>query len=324
LSALNPPKARGEDRATYRKPWLVRDAKPAPISRIEAGNLPAHVLAFFAKRGIGAEVVARNGIAWTRAYIPAEKREVECIAFPYRQGGEVVNYKYRTFDKQFAQVKGGAKVLYGLDDISGEDLVIVEGEMDKLACDEAGIANVLSVPDGAPKKVRDGVIDPKDDAKFSYLWNCREVLDRSKRVILATDANEPGKALAEELARRIGKEKCWLVSWPDSNDSPRKDANDVLLFDGPDVLRECIALAKPYPISGLYDFASFEGKVLALYHNGHERAFSTGFTSLDQLVMIRPGELHVVTGYPNHGKSELVDQLLVNLARQYGWRFALC
>ena len=37
-----------------------------------------------------------------------------------------------------------------------------------------------------------------------------------------------------------------------------------------------------------------------------------------------PGELTLVTGVPNSGKSEWLDALAVNLAERHGWRFALC
>jgi hypothetical protein len=37
-----------------------------------------------------------------------------------------------------------------------------------------------------------------------------------------------------------------------------------------------------------------------------------------------PGELSIVTGVPNSGKSEWIDALLCNLARLHGWSFALC
>ena len=70
---------------------------------------------------------------------------------------------------------GAEKILYGLDDIVGQsEVIIVEGEMDKLAMMEAGIKNVVSVPDGAPSRVKEGDIPPQEqDTKFSYLWNCR-------------------------------------------------------------------------------------------------------------------------------------------------------
>jgi len=42
------------------------------------------------------------------------------------------------------QVKGAEKVLFGLNDIAGAaEIIIVEGEMDKLALEEAGFRNVV-------------------------------------------------------------------------------------------------------------------------------------------------------------------------------------
>lgn len=37
-----------------------------------------------------------------------------------------------------------------------------------------------------------------------------------------------------------------------------------------------------------------------------------------------PGELTVVTGVPNSGKSEWIDALICNLNKSSGWKFALC
>lgn len=42
------------------------------------------------------------------------------------------------------------------------------------------------------------------------------------------------------------------------------------------------------------------------------------------LPQVVPGELTIITGVPNSGKSEWIDALLVNLAEQHGWSFALC
>ena len=80
------------------------------------------------------------------------------------------------------------------------------GEMDKLALEEAGFSNVVSVPDGAPAKVKEAAVpSPDADTKYSYLWNCRAVLDQATRILMATDNDPPGHALAEELARRLGE-----------------------------------------------------------------------------------------------------------------------
>jgi twinkle protein len=226
--------ASGRCRRNRRRRWTI------PLQRCCAGSRTA-------------ASARRNRIRSARHYIPALGREADCITFPYFRSGELVNIKYRALEqKAFLQVKGAEKILYGLDDIAdSKEGIIVEGEVDKLAVEEAGVRNGLSVPDGAPARIKAGDPDP-DDVKFSYLANCRDDLDRLDRIILAVDDDAPGRALAEELARRLGKERCWWVRWPDSGDVPCKDANETLQLHGAQVLRERIDLATPYPISGLY------------------------------------------------------------------------
>jgi twinkle protein len=63
--------------------------------------------------------------------------------------------------------------------------------------------------------------------------------------------------------------------------------------------------------------------VLRLYENGFERGRSTGYRELDRYYTVRPGETTAVSGIPNHGNSNLIDNMAVNLARLHGWRFAL-
>jgi twinkle protein len=309
-----------EDQA-YRPPRRPTQVKP---SREPESVTPA-ILAWFAERGISEAVVRRNKIGAARAWLPGIGAEVDAIAFPYHRSGELVNVKFRGIEsKAFAQVKGAEKILYGLDDIAdSKTAIIVEGEIDKLALEEAGIRNAVSVPDGAPKAVKSGAPDPAD-AKFEYLTNCAAYLEPLERIVLAVDADGPGQALEEELARRLGRERCWRVRWPDSGDAPCKDANEVLRIHGPQVVAECIANAEPYPIAGLHSISDFGYETLALYRDGHKRGHSTGWSSLDELMTIRPGELTVVTGIPNSGKSEIIDALMVNLAQRYGWRFGVC
>ena len=93
------------------------------------------------------------------------------------------------------QVSGAEKILYGLDDVrDSAEIVIVEGEMDKLALEEAGFRNVVSVPDGAPSRVKEGSLPPpEEDTKYLYIWNCRAVLDQAVRIVLATDSDPPGQ-----------------------------------------------------------------------------------------------------------------------------------
>lgn len=278
---------------------------------------------YFAERMISEETLRRNSVMQRRY------ANQIVIAFTYKRNRELISCKYRDLAKNFWQESDTEKVLYGLDDIEGaSDIIIVEGEMDKLAMEEAGFRNCVSVPDGAPPKVSDNAIPSEEqDVKYQYLWTCKEYLEKASRIILATDADPPGQALAEELARRLGRERCWRVTWPNKNEKEQfKDANEVLMFMGPDVLREVIESAELYPIKGLFNFRDYFSEIDAYYHQtlGSELGISTGWKAMDDLYNVVPGELTIVTGVPNSGKSEWIDALLCNLNASVGWKFALC
>jgi len=292
----------------------------AVVKPIEQHGPQDHMLAWFAARGIDAQTVTAAGITRTEEWMPQTQTLTPVIAFPYFKNGEVVNYKYRDKDKNFKQVKGAAKIFYGLDKTAGfEEIFIVEGEIDALSIRQCDLPNVWSVPDGAPKHVKNEPIDPENDTKFSYLWNCEKEISEVKKFVIATDADGPGDALAEELARRFGRERCWRVIWPEGY----KDANEVLANAGRDALIDCLEAAKPWPIIGIHEVADYRSAVLNLYTDGHKRALSTGWNELDQYMTIQEGWVSVVTGIPNSGKSEWVDALMINLANQYSWSFAV-
>jgi twinkle protein len=287
--------------------------KPAYQS---SGSLPPNLLDWFAKRGIHEAVVTRNRITLQTVYMPQLEEEVPCIAFPYVKVGEVVNIKYRALEpKAFRQVAHAEKTFYGLDDIAGDAAVIVEGELDKLALEVAGINYAVSVPDGAPPAG-----SKPTDTKFEYLQTCEPLLTRLKKIIIAVDNDEPGKTLEAELSRRLGPERCWRVTWPEGC----KDANDVLLKYDATTLRECIEEAKPFPLLGILEVQDVVDDLLKLYDGKLAGGLSTGWLTVDQHYTVRPGELTVVTGIPSHGKSQFLDALAVHLATEHDWRIGLC
>lgn len=315
--SVNERAAVGIERQQTRKPAPTKPKRPPDDPTLA-------VFQWLAQRGISEATARRNRIGSARIYVPAMKADVDCIAFPYFRRGELVNIKFRALaNKAFTQVKNAEAVLYGLDDIADRKvIIIVEGEPDKLACEEASLLNVVSVPNGAQTGGKSTT--PDDSAAFAYLGNCAEYLDRADRIVLAVDQDEKGRVLEAELARRLGRERCWRARWPDSEDAPCKDANETLLQHGRDVLRECIEHAEPYPIVGLHNALDFLDDTLALYRDGHKRGHSTGWPALDEFMTIAEGRLSVVTGTPGSGKSEFIDALAVNLAQRYGWRFAVC
>lgn len=257
-------------------------------------------------RGITEAVWIRNRLGYLQ----------NAIAFPYYRAGEVVNIKHRGRGKKFWMVADAELTLYGLDDIApGEPLVWVEGEMDKLAVDVAGIAACVSVPNGAPAP------GSKDYARhFAYLDPLRPVLDATARHIIAVDNDAPGRTLADELIRRLGPERCWAVTWP----SGCKDANDVLLQHGSAELARAIAEARPVPMAGLFEVGDLYDAVYDLYEHGLDGGEDPGSTKLAPFYRVKPGLWTLVTGIPGHGKSAILDWIMVNLARRVGWQFAIC
>ena len=295
-----------------------------PQPRILSNKLQDRHYEYLSKRGISQETADKFKLFAGTKWFARLNKEADCIGFPYFREGALVAVKYRAFpEKDFTQESGGAHDFFGLDNIDvAKPIVIVEGEIDALTLYEAGIENVLSVPGGAPVKVADGKVTASEDKKFAFVWNARDVLEKTPYVILATDQDIPGQALAEELARRIGKDKCRLAKFgakdlnevfnDPARDDPARDVNDIL------------ASAQPYPIAGLSQADTYADRLNDLYAKGTGKGCSTGYPALDTIYTVAPGQLSVVTGYPSSGKSNWVDQIMVNLARANEWKFVVC
>jgi twinkle protein len=236
------------------------------------------------------------------------------IKFPFIKNGEIVNIKSRTLDKKFWQEEGAEKIFYGYDDIDNVVTIITEGEIDKLSMETAGFLNSVSVPDGAPS-----VGTKNYSSKFNFLDNCEGRLSEVKQFIIAVDNDQPGKLLEEELARRLGWGRCSRVVWPEGC----KDANEVLIKHGTDAIKKTIEGAVPFPVEGVYWVNDLD--IETLYARGLQPGLETGWPSLDRYYSIsqESGEVHIVTGVPGHGKSEFLDALMVNLAKDEGWNIGL-
>jgi len=225
----------------------------------------------------------------------------EAIVFPYRRRGTIVNRKYRAEGKRLWMDTGGELILWNLDCLlsNPDHVYIVEGEPDALAFMEAGIWNVVSVPNGAAPPVEDGdrgVPEPDRDDAFRYLWNCRDEL-AGKRFVLAGDTDAPGVHLRHSLVARLGRANCDVVDWPEGV----KDGNDYLIEVGPEAFAEYVrASRKPYPIRGLWAWNEVQP-------TPPMETLDIGIPLLRQHVRLARGTVSVVTGIPNHGKALDID-----------------
>jgi len=301
------------------------NTKPSKKIVVEDNQIEGDCVDWLNSRGISAELAVRNGC------ILNTKNGKPVIGFSFKEGDKVTAIKWRVAngEKTFYW-ENNCKRLWGnnvkdseLDDIEST-IVIVEGELDQLSVKTAfkdkWNIECYSVPNGAPSKVSNGKVDPSEDGRFKYVWNDQDKFKDKQKIILATDDDESGDALADELSRRLKKARCYRVNY-----GGFKDANELLLSEnGAEKLREAILDATPIPLHGLNTVDFYADEIQSLYDHGAPSGWSTGIKSVDKLFTIKQGMLNVVTGYPSEGKSCFVDQLVINLARNYGIKTCYC
>lgn len=270
-------------------------------------KLSSGVIDWFKTRGITEPTLLHWGIGESAVYMPQVGKERNTINFNYYRNGNLVNVKYRDGQKNFKLVSGAELIFYGLDNIKDHEKVyIVEGEMDALSLHEAGLYTVCSVPNGASK----------GNQKLEYLDNCWQYFQDKKEIILCTDNDDAGITLRQELARRFGQYRCKYVDFGDF-----KDANEVLIAKGPDALRKLIHNAKNFPLDGILNVNDIWDSVLNYNEKGVTN-YSIGLGDSNEYFNLAFGEWTVVTGIPNSGKSDIIDQICVNMATKHNFRTA--
>ena len=271
-------------------------------------NLTERVIKWFVNRGISEPTLQHWKIGESLQYFPQVGKKRRAINFNYYRENELINVKYRDGQKNFKMVSGAELIFYGLDNIKTmQKIYIVEGELDALSLHEAGIYSVCSVPNGASK----------GNQRLEYLDNCFQYFKNKKEIILCTDNDNPGIQLRNELARRFGAYRCKYVDFGDF-----KDANEILTTKGAETLRNVIKTAKNFPLEGVLNLDNIWQSVLTYNENGVKN-YSIGLPNADNYFKMELGQWSVVTGIPNSGKSDVIDQICCNLALKYDMRCAM-
>jgi twinkle protein len=268
------------------------------------------VIKFFTARLISEKTLLELNITEAIEWMPKNKAEINTINFNYFRLGELINVKYRGKNKDFKLFKDAELIFYNLDALINNDtVIIVEGEMDVCAMYEAGYKNVISVPNGCTEK---------GNINMDYLDNCIEFIDESTKFILALDNDIVGNRLKDELARRLGYENCYTVTFKDV-----KDANDCLIKYGIQGIIESLSDKKEFPIIGVFDANDIKDDIYNYYNNGLPSGCGIGMAEMDKYLKFQEGYLTTITGIPGHGKSEFLDFLLCRLNISHGWKTAL-
>jgi twinkle protein len=252
---------------------------------------------WFEIRGLDPDLAAKLGIS--------TKREggANWIAVPYVERGRTINHKYRLASEKRHRMDDGAPLtLWNHDallDSQDQPLIITEGEWDALSAIQSGFSRCVSVPNGAPQQQTENLTEAK---RYEFLWRSKDLLDRVKKIVIATDNDGPGRILAADLARLLGPERCKFIEYPDG----AKDLNDVLLNHGPAGVASVLNAAKDYPVKGLYRLEDFpEPPPTTSLH--------VGIAGLDDYFQLTLGTFAVISGWAGHGKTSLLMRMLANL-----------
>lgn len=276
-------------------------------------NLPlsGKTIEWFAGRGIKSNTLKFFGITEKMEYMPQVQKEMNCIIFPYKVNNQWVNAKYRDGKKNFKLTKDAELVLFNLDAITGKTrALITEGEIDAMSVHEVGFMEVCSVPNGASK----------GNQRLDYIDNCWSAFSECEKIYIATDNDEPGIALKNELVRRLGRDRCHQIEYP----TGCKDLNEVLVKMGVNHVWDCINNSIPFPVEGIIRLSDFEKELDSVYEFGFTPGQTVGFIEFDEHINFSGGQVTVVTGVPNSGKSAFLDQLLIKLAEKYNSCMGVC
>ena len=258
-------------------------------------------------RKISRETLAQLGVASGSVFFPDAGTKLDALFFKYQDG-----WKARAIpEKHFVAGKGFKLGFWNLETVlraNPAEVFIVEGELDACALVEAGVPadRVLSVPNGAKARPAD---DPKEQRGYEYVAEALKAgLHRVKKFTWCGDTDDAGLSLRSDMVRLLGAARFWFVEWPDGC----KDANGMLITDGPDAVRDLVSEGSlPWPIDGIYRLNELpEPAPLTLW--------KPGFAEWESKIMLAPRTLSVVTGHPGHGKTALWQQIWFQVVKEYG------
>lgn len=222
---------------------------------------------------------------------------------PYLRDGELVNCKYRDIDEKrgMRQEAGAEPCLFGwhLIDPRARSVAITEGEIDAMTLHQCGIPS-LSGNAGA--------------GNHQWVDNDWERLERFSEIFVCYDDDEAGRKGAREVIQRLGMERCKAVKFG------AKDANQWLQ-DGAcgEDFHGAIADAKPLDPEELVGFEKFMADVKAMLYPAPQApqapSLGLGAKRWDE-IQFRRGEVSIWTGINGHGKSLILNQVLLGLIEQ--------
>ena len=318
------------------KPEIIAAIKPVTEDTETTDEDEKAAWFYLSEMGISRKTAAeaRVGCLTQKFIVPDSKQENgettrrRCLAYVNYVNGQAVNVKYRTCEPSRSTPKDneGRTVFvkywnqdspttpcapYHIDCINPlrveeeviDRLIITEGEKDVLSLLEAGYRYVISVPNGAS-------CEPEKAFEAFEAW-----LAPVNDVVLCGDTDLPGRTLVHKLANYFGP-RSLVIDLP----ADCKDVSDVLATYGVETVRNIIEAAYPVATDDIITVEERTEQVLDVLNGRYDKGYEVGFGPLTDRVFHPTdiGGLIIVTGKPNSGKTDFLNDLTCRLMMMTG------
>lgn len=305
---------------------LSRHPKARPlIIATELASLQSMVQRYIQAMKISPDIIVQEGVmcAWmkqtaddTKSEDPKGVEMVPAIAYCNYLDGKIINVKFRSvqqhpvtgeWSKLFCQVSPTKPCApYGIDSINLlrpdaqpiRQLIITEGEKDRLTLMTCGFPYVLSIANGASTN-----IEESHEAFDEWIKQAGEI-------IICGDTDRPGRRLVKLLIEQY-QTRAKVTTLPQG----KKDISEVYDAFGSREVQRIIAEAQGISDADIYDLSEHKEDILDIMMGNYDRGYEVGMGGLTDGIFhpTSDGGLIILTGRPNSGKTDFLNCLMAHL-----------
>lgn len=305
---------------------LSRHPKARPlISATQLASLQGMVQRYIQAMKLSPDIIIQEGVmcAWMKQNADDTKSEdpkgvvmVPAIAYCNYLDGKIINVKFRSvqqhpvtgeWSKLFCQVSPTKPCApYGIDSINLlrpdaqpiRQLIITEGEKDRLTLMTCGFPYVLSIANGASTN-----IEESHEAFDEWIQQAGEI-------IICGDTDRPGRRLVKLLIEQY-QTRAKVTTLPQG----KKDISEVYEAFGSREVQRIIAEAQGISDADIYDLSEHKEDILDIMMGNYDRGYEVGMGGLTDGIFhpTSEGGLIILTGRPNSGKTDFLNCLMAHL-----------
>lgn len=305
---------------------LSRHPKARPlITAPELASLQSMVQRYIQAMKLSPDIIIQEGVmcAWmkqtaddTKSEDPKGVEMVPAIAYCNYLDGKIINVKFRSvqqhpvtgeWSKLFCQVSPTKPCApYGIDSINLlrpdaqpiRQLIITEGEKDRLTLMTCGFPYVLSIANGASTN-----IEESHEAFDEWIQQAGEI-------IICGDTDRPGRRLVKLLIEQY-QTRAKVTTLPQG----KKDISEVYDAFGSREVQRIIAEAQGISDADIYDLSEHKEDILDIMMGNYDRGYEVGMGGLTDGIFhpTSEGGLIILTGRPNSGKTDFLNCLMAHL-----------